>query len=134
MINKVTLVGNLGADPETRTANSGNMVANLRVATTSREKDRDGNWSDATEWHRVVCFGRLAENCAKYLAKGRQVYVEGKIRTNKWKDHEGKNRYTTEIIAQEVKFLGGGGGGREGGNSGYDDGGYEGGPDDDIPF
>lgn len=153
MINKVILVGNLGADPETRTAQTGTMVANLRIATTERQKDRDGNWSDHTEWHRVVCFGRTAENVARFLRKGRQVYVEGRIRTNKWQDKEGRDRWSTEIVANDVRFLGGregggggggyqdsGGGGYAGGSGGgggswNDGGGGSSGPaDDDIPF
>lgn len=120
-VNKVILVGNLGADPETRTAQSGNMVANLRIATTERTKDRDGNWGDHTEWHRVVCFGRTAENVSRYLRKGRQVYIEGKIQTRKWTDRDGNERWTTEIVANDIRFLGGGN--REGGGGGYGGGG-----------
>lgn len=105
-VNKVVLIGNLGADPETRTTASGTAVSNLRLATTDRQKDKDGNWVDHTEWHRVVCFGRTAENVSKYLQKGRQLYVEGRIRTQKWQDREGKDRWTTEIIAEQVRFLG----------------------------
>lgn len=131
-VNKVILVGNLGADPEVRTTNSGSSVANLRLATTERTKDRDGNWTDQTEWHRVVCFGRTAENVGRFLSKGRQVYVEGRIQTNKWTDKDGQDRYTTEIIANQIRFLqggnrdggGGGGGGYSGGGGG---GGYSGG-------
>ncbi len=124
-VNKVILVGNLGADPETRTTPGGMVIANLRVATTGREKDKEGNWVDATEWHRVVCFGTTAENAKKFLKKGRQIFVEGKIKTNKWTDQEGKERYTTEIVANEVRFLGGGREGGEGG--GYSGGGGGGG-------
>ena len=108
MINKVILIGNLGKDPEVRTTQGGSSVANLSVATTEKVKDKDGNWSDHTEWHRVVCFGRTAENAARFLKKGRQVYVEGRIRTNKWKDQQGNDRYTTEIIADNLRFLGSG--------------------------
>ncbi len=145
-VNKVILVGNLGADPETRTTGGGTTVANLRLATTERIK-KDDQWQDHTEWHRVVCFGRTAENVARYLKKGRQVYIEGRIRTNKWTDKEGHERYTTEVIADQVHFLGGGAGGREaregaggnGGGSAYGAGGStpEGGGhggDEDIPF
>jgi len=106
-VNKVILVGNLGADPEVRTTTSGTVVGNLRIATTERQKDREGNWTEATEWHRVVCFGRTAENVSRYLRKGRQVYVEGRIRTQKWQDREGKDRWTTEIVADQIRFLGG---------------------------
>ena len=135
MVNKVILVGNLGRDPETRTATSGTMVANLNIATNERQKDRDGNWNDHTEWHRVVCFGRTAENVSKFLRKGRQVYIEGRIRTRKWQDDKGMDRYTTEIIANNIKFIGGregggdyGGGGGGGGNySSGGGGGYSGG-------
>lgn len=144
-VNKVILVGHLGADPETRTTGTGTTVANLRLATSERVK-KDDQWQDHTEWHRVVCFGRTAENVTKYLKKGRQVYVEGRIRTNKWTDKEGHERYTTEVIADQIHFLGQGGGGREaregagnGGGSGY--GSTGGGPDpggaasdEDIPF
>ena len=116
-VNKVILIGNLGADPESRVTPGGLTIATLRIATSGREKDKDGNWCDATEWHRVVCFGNTAENAKKFLAKGRQVFVEGKIRTNKWKDDAGNDRYTTEIVADEVRFLGGPGGTSEGGRS-----------------
>ena len=105
MINKVILVGNLGRDPETRATQGGASVCTLSVATSERQKDRDGNWSDHTEWHRVAVFGQAADACARFLAKGRQVYVEGKLRTSKWQDKDGQDRYTTEIIAFEVKFL-----------------------------
>lgn len=149
MVNRVTLVGNLGADPEMRTAQSGTAIARLRVATQSREKDGE-NWTKATEWHAVVCFGKTAENVGRYLAKGRQVYIEGRLKTNKWQDKEGKDRYTTEIIAEVVQFLGSNpeagsnpesGGNRDklAGNTRYFNGG-QGIPegrvpqDDDIPF
>jgi single-strand DNA-binding protein len=111
-INKVILVGNLGRDPELRyTAGSQTAVCNLNLATTERRKDQTGNWVDHTEWHRVVTFGKTAENCSKFLAKGRQVYVEGTLRTNKWQDKNGQDRYTTEIVANTVQFLGGKGAG-----------------------
>ncbi|MEQ1503116.1 MAG: single-stranded DNA-binding protein, partial [Myxococcota bacterium] len=122
-VNKVILVGNLGGDPETRTTGGGTVVATLRLATTDRRKDESGQWADATEWHRVVCFGKVAENVARFLKKGRQIYIEGKIRTRKWQDKDGQDRYTTEVIADTVQFLGGrdgggGGGGRDGGADG----------------
>ncbi len=100
MINKVTLVGNLGKDPE----HTG-KVCKFSMATTSSKKDGD-QWVKVTEWHRVVCFGRTADNVVKYLSKGSQCFVEGRIQTNKWEDKDGNTRYTTEIIANEVKFLG----------------------------
>ena len=147
-VNKVILVGNLGADPETLTTASGTVVGKLRLATTERQKDRDGNWNDHTEWHRVVCFGRTAENVGKFLSKGRQVYIEGRIRTNKWQDKDGNDRWSTEVVADRVNFLGGrdsggggggsygGGGGAKsyGGGGGGNSGGGGGQPDDDIPF
>ncbi|MEZ4317295.1 MAG: single-stranded DNA-binding protein [Myxococcota bacterium] len=126
-VNKVILVGNLGADPETRTAQSGTMIVNLRLATSDRRKDRDGNWTDHTEWHRVVCFGRTAENVARFCKKGKQIYVEGRIQTQKWTDKDGNDKYTTEIVANEVRFLGGREGGGGGGGGGYSGGGGGGG-------
>ncbi len=162
MINKVILVGNLGADPESRTANTGTMIAKLRIATTERQKDKEGNWSDHTEWHRVVVFGRTAENASKYLKKGRQVYVEGVLRTSKYTDKDGVERFSTEIIGNDLRFLGSGGGERQdrgdggyggagggggasggggaggggasGGGGSSGGGGFQGGSDDDIPF
>lgn len=109
MINRVTLVGNLGQDPETKSTPSGQSVAQLRVATTSTYKDREGNRQEATEWHTVVVWGKQAEACGKYLTKGRQVYVEGRLATRKWTDKDGKDRYSTEVVAETVRFLGGGG-------------------------
>ena len=89
MINKVILVGNLGQDPEMRTTGSGMAVCNLNIATTTRKKGQDGTWTDSTEWHRVVVFGRTAENAGQYLRKGRQVYIEGRLQTRKWQTKEG---------------------------------------------
>lgn len=109
MINRVTLVGNLGQDPETKSTPSGQSVAQLRVATTSTYKDREGNRQEATEWHTVVVWGKQAEACGKYLTKGRQVYIEGRLATRKWTDKDGKDRYSTEVVAETVRFLGGGG-------------------------
>lgn len=109
MINRVTLVGNLGQDPEIKSTPSGQSVAQLRVATTSTYKDREGNRQEATEWHTVVVWGKQAEACGKYLTKGRQVYVEGRLATRKWTDKDGKDRYSTEVVAETVRFLGGGG-------------------------
>lgn len=121
-VNKVILVGNLGRDPEVRSTQSGTQVATLNIATTERRKDKDGNWGDHTEWHRVSLFGRTAENAGRFLKKGRQVYIEGRLQTRKWQDKDGNDRYTTEIVADTLHFLGGrDGGGRE------DGGGYSGG-------
>jgi len=111
-INKVIVVGNLGQDPETRYMPSGSAVTNFTVATNESWKDKQtGEQKDRTEWHRVAMFGRLAEIAAEYLRKGSQVYIEGKLRTRKWQDRDGKDRYTTEIIADEMQMLGGRGGG-----------------------
>ena len=118
-INKVILVGNLGADPESRTTPGGLTVTNIRVATTEKRKDRQsGDLIEETEWHRVVMFDRLAEVAREYLRKGSQVYIEGQIRTNKWQDKEGNDRYTTEIIGRDMQMLGGrpGGGAPAGGD------------------
>lgn len=138
-VNKVFLLGNLGADPESRPTNNGGTVTTLRVATSSRVKDRDGNWTDETEWHRVVCFGRSAENAARYLRKGSRVHIEGKIRTNKWEDKDGNSRYTTEIIVGigGLTFVGKNDGGSRSGGGGGGNGGYSGGGGgaaEDIPF
>ena len=111
-INKVILVGNLGADPETRYMPSGSAVTNLSVATSESWKDKQtGEQKDRTEWHKVAMFNRLAEIAAEYLRKGSQVYIEGKLRTRKWQDRDGNDRWTTEIIADEMQMLGGRGGG-----------------------
>lgn len=118
-VNKVILVGNLGADPEVRYLPSGEAVANLRIATTDKYKDKNGDMQDATEWHRVSYFGRTAEVCAQYLKKGSQVYVEGSIRTRKWQDQSGQDRYTTEIRGDRMQMLGGRAGGG-GGMADYD--------------
>jgi single-strand DNA-binding protein len=126
-VNKVILVGNLGKDPELRYTPSGVAVANFSLATTETYKDRDGNRQNKTEWHNIVAWRQLAEICGKYLHKGKQVYIEGKLTTRKWQDRDGVDRYTTEIVADQMQMLGrageeGGGapspGGR-GGNDGY---------------
>ena len=156
-INKVILVGNLGQDPETKAMPSGMTVCNLRIATSESWKDKTtGEMKEQTEWHSVAMFGRLAEISGEYLRKGSQVYIEGRLRTRKWQDKAGNDRYTTEIVANEMQMLGSRGGmGGEGrcegrgearassgsGGRGGDAGGYEG-PraddkesfDDDIPF
>ena len=105
-VNKVILLGRLGADPETRHMPNGGAVANLRLATSETWKDKQGQQQERTEWHRVVFFGRLAEVAQEYLAKGSQVYVEGSIRTNKWQDQNGNDRYSTEIVGRELQMLG----------------------------
>jgi single-strand DNA-binding protein len=141
-INKVIIIGNLGQDPETRYMPSGSAVTNFTVATNESWKDKQtGEQKDRTEWHRVAMFNRLAEIAAEYLRKGSQVYIEGKLRTRKWQDRDGNDRWTTEIIADEMQMLGGRGGGSAPMNqdpgpgsepapsgSGSDD------FDDDIPF
>ena len=113
-VNKVILIGNLGADPETRYLPSGDAVTNIRIATTDRWKDKaSGEMKEATEWHRIAFFGRLAEIAGEYLKKGSQVYVEGRIRTRKWQDKEGQDRYSTEIVADSMQMLGSRGGSGE---------------------
>ena len=132
-VNKAILVGNLGQDPEIRSTGSGTPVATLRIATSDRRKDRDGNWTDHTEWHTVVVFGRQAENVGRFCRKGKQLFIEGRIQTRKWQDKEGRDRYNTEIVANDVRFLGGrgegasdsyGGGSNYGGGGGGGGGGY----------
>jgi single-strand DNA-binding protein len=105
-VNKVILVGNLGADPEVRYLNTGMAVANFRMATTQNVKNREGERQARTEWHRVVAFGRLAEICGEYLNKGKQVYIEGRLQTRSWDDRDGNKRWTTEIIATNMQMLG----------------------------
>lgn len=143
-VNKVILVGNLGNDPETKYMPSGSAVTNLSVATNESWKDKQtGEQKERTEWHRVAMFGRLAEIAAEYLRKGSQVYIEGKLRTRKWQDQQGNDKYTTEIIADEMQMLGGRSGGGApamgGGSGGPPPGPPSGGGspndfDDDIPF
>ena len=107
-VNKVILIGNLGADPDTRYMPSGSAVTNIRIATSESWKDRQsGEQQERTEWHNVAFFDRLAEVAAEYLRKGSQVYVEGRLRTRKWQDRQGNDRYTTEIVAKEMEMLGG---------------------------
>lgn len=141
-VNKIMIIGNLGRDPEVRYSQSGNAVCNLSVAVTEKVKDGDG-WKDATEWFRVVTFGKTAENAGKYLAKGRQVYVEGRLRTQKYKDKDGVEKQSTEVIAYAIQFLGGGGdakkpGGPPSGSSAPSSNappmGDDGFIDDDLPF
>ncbi len=120
-INKVILVGNMGNDPEVRYTPAGAAVTTISVATTENWKDKEGNKQEKTEWHRVVFFSRLAEIAGEYLKKGSQVYIEGKLRTNKWQDQNGQDRYTTEILANEMQMLGGRGG--DSGQGGFGGGG-----------
>jgi single-strand DNA-binding protein len=115
-VNKVILIGHLGADPETRAMPSGSSVANLRLATTESWRDKQsGEQQERTEWHRVALFGRLAEIASEYLRKGSQVYIEGSLRTRKWQDKQGNERFSTEIVGNEMQMLGGRGGGGGGG-------------------
>jgi len=124
-VNKVILVGNLGADPEVRYLPSGDAVANIRLATTDRYKDKaSGEMKEATEWHRVSFFGRLAEIVSEYLKKGSSVYIEGRIRTRKWQAQDGTDRYSTEIVAEQMQMLGGRGGSGQR-EQPDDDGGFE---------
>jgi single-strand DNA-binding protein len=155
MVNKVFLIGNLGRDPEVRSTPSGQPVASFSVATSRRWKDRDGNRQEQTEWHNVVCWGKLAEVAGQYLTKGKQVFIEGRLQTRSWDDkNSGEKRYKTEVICENFQMLGsrqGGGGGGDfeagegphhgaGGGRGQDYGGGGGGgaahepEDDDIPF
>ncbi|HEY0711062.1 MAG TPA: single-stranded DNA-binding protein, partial [Polyangia bacterium] len=115
-VNKVILIGNLGGDPELKYTPSNRPLCNLSVATNEVFKDKSGQRQERTEWHRVTVWGEQAETCSKYLAKGRSVYVEGRLQTRSWDDKDGKKRYSTDIVADRVVFLGGGGGaGAEGG-------------------
>src|SRR5438046_7999018 len=117
-VNKVILIGNLGADPETRSMPSGMTVANIRVATSESWKDKQsGEQKERTEWHQVALFGRLGEIAGEYLRKGSQVYIEGSLRTRKWQDKEGRDRYTTEVIANDMQMIGGRGAGGGGAGS-----------------
>ena len=120
-INKVIIVGNLGADPETRYTGSGTAITSLRIATSEQWTDKQsGERQERTEWHRVKLFGKLAEIAGEYLKKGRQVYIEGSLRTDKYTDKDGVERYSTDIIANEMQMLGGGGeGGGSGGGGGF---------------
>ncbi len=137
-VNKVILIGNLGRDPELRYTQGGQAVTNLNIATSESFTDREGQRQERTEWHRVVVWGKQGENCAQYLSKGRSVYVEGRLETREWEDRDGNKRYTTEIKAQRVQFLGprDGGGARDGGGPSRDAGGSSAGPppEDDVPF
>jgi len=140
-MNKVILIGNLGANPEMRFTQGGQAVANLRIATSERWTDRNGQKQETTEWHRVVVFGKQAEIAGQYLTKGRQVCIEGRLQTRQWQDQQGQKRFTTEVVATRVEFIGGRG------QAPAEDMGatvppaddsitpdFGGGPDDDIPF
>jgi single-strand DNA-binding protein len=154
-VNKVILIGNLGADPEVRSMPNGNYVANIRIATTEAWKDRNsGESQERTEWHRVVMFRKLAEIAQQYLRKGSKVFIEGKLQTRKWQDQSGQDRYTTEIVADQMQMLDSRGAGAASGSYQqapapqqsppmqqdmdgsvpFDDPGFGGEPEDDIPF
>jgi single-strand DNA-binding protein len=135
-VNKVILIGHLGADPEVKFLGSGTQVANFRMATTENRVNRSGEKVAMTEWHRIVAFGRLAEICGQYLNKGKQVYIEGRLRTRTWEDKDGNRRYTTEIIAAQMQMLGTMGGPVEAPTSEkeFDIDPAVPGPDDDVPF
>jgi single-strand DNA-binding protein len=144
-VNKVILVGNLGANPEMRFTQGGQAVANLRLATTERWTDKNGQKQEQTEWHRVVVWGKTAEIVGQYCTKGRQIYVEGRIRTRQWQDQQGQKRYSTEVVAQNVQLLGSRDGAGAGAGAPRDDmaqtvppdeglADFGNGPDDDIPF
>ena len=106
-VNRVTLMGNLGTDPEARRSARQVAVCRFRLATSERRKDAEGNWAEHTEWHNVVAFGKTAESCAAHLRKGSQVYVEGRLRTRAWQDEEGQARHATEVMADDIQFVGG---------------------------
>ena len=147
-VNKVILVGRLGGDPEVRYTTSGTAMMQFNVATNEPFKTEEGKWEERAEWHRVVAFDRLAESLSQYLSKGREVYVEGKLRTRQWEDQQGTKRYTTEIIAREIQLLGSSGQARQNeslvpGETGQGAGAKSlttelppssGAPEDDIPF
>ncbi len=152
-VNKVILIGNLGKDPELRYTPSGTAVASFSLATNERYKDKEGNWQDRTEWHKIVAWQRLAEIAGEYLKKGRTCYIEGRLQTRSWDDKEsGQKKYSTEIVASDLVLLGGQGQGQGGRDHdedaaparsrsasashapAYDDAGSQGITDDDIPF
>jgi len=135
-INKAILIGNLGRDPELRYTQNGQAVANFPVATTENWNDKNGQRQERTEWHRIVVWGKSAEHCAQYLSKGRSVYCEGRIQTREWEDKDGNKRWTTEINASTVQFLGSPrGSGAPGRDEGYESPSEPSGPPaDDVPF
>jgi single-strand DNA-binding protein len=113
-VNKVILIGNVGRDPEVRTTQSGVAVTNLRVAVSERRRDSSGDWREYTDWVTVVCFGRTAENVGDHVTKGKQIYIEGRLQNRTFKNRDGSERWTTEVVADRVIFLGGSGSGRRG--------------------
>ena len=129
-VNKVLLLGHLGQDPETKHTQGGTTLCTFSLATNESYKDKNGDWQDRTEWHRIVAWGKTAEICGKYLAKGSQVFIEGSLKTRTWEDDSGQKRYMTEVHVRNVQFLG------SKGDKGGQGGGYDGPPpsDDDIPF
>ena len=133
-VNKVILVGNLGRDPELRYIQSGQAVANFSLATNEKWRDKEEKTQERTEWHRIVVWGKSAENCAQYLQKGRSVYIEGRLQTREWEDREGNKRTTTEVVAQVVQFLGGRGGVGSEGPPMPEGPGDPGPPASDVPF
>lgn len=150
-VNKVILIGRLGTDPEVRYTSGGSAVANFNLATNESWMDKEGQKKERTEWHRVVVWGKLGELCGQYLSKGRQAFVEGRLQTRDWQDKDGNKRYTTEIVAQNIQFLGGNsdraGSGAGAGSGDYapagdfapagqsaDQGGGSGGMEDEVPF
>ncbi|MCE1225262.1 MAG: single-stranded DNA-binding protein [Geobacteraceae bacterium] len=144
-LNKVMLIGNLGKDPEVRYTTSGQAVASFNLATSEKFKNKSGDWEERTEWHRVTLWGKLAEIAGEYLAKGKTVYIEGRLQTRKWTDRDGNDKYTTEIVGDKMQMLGGKGDGGSGGGGArrpaaggvsdttvsYDEPPFQ---DDDIPF
>src|SRR5512138_1164175 len=139
-LNKVMLIGNLGKDPEVRYTASGTAVASFSLATSDRIKNKNGEWEDRTEWHNITLWGRLAEIAGEYLAKGKSVYIEGRLQTRKWQDRDGKDRYTTEVVGDRMQMLSGKGegggrppGGRFEGSDGPSSEEPPFNPDDDIP-
>ncbi|OKY75510.1 MAG: single-stranded DNA-binding protein [Desulfobulbaceae bacterium DB1] len=135
MINKAIIIGNLGTDPEIRYTQSGTAMANFSVATTEKWKGQDGQMQEQTEWHRIVAFSRLAEICGEYLSKGSKVYIEGRIQTRSWEDKDGNKRYTTEIVARDMKMLSPKGGGTStGGQYADEPPPAEPRPGDEVPF
>lgn len=140
-LNKVMLIGNLGKDPEVRYTTAGTAVASFSIATSERFKNKTGEWDERTEWHNITLWGRLAEIAGEYLAKGKTVYIEGRLQTRKWQDKDGRDRYTTEIVGEKMQMLGGKGEPRSGAGKGatedrdfpqYEEPAFN--PDDDIPF
>jgi single-strand DNA-binding protein len=123
-LNKVILVGHLGQDPKISYAQSGLPIANMRLATSERIRDKDGQFTERTDWHTIVTFDKQADFCGKYLAKGSLILVEGRLQTRKWQDKEGQDRYSTEVVAQRVQALGGRKEGGQGGGQGSEGGGY----------